>query len=363
MPRAANAIDFWRGFALITIFVNHIPGWVFEHFTHKNVSLSDSAELFVFLAGWSLRHVVGRPEDPTPTSQLVIRLTGRAIVIYAAHVTTVTIAIAMLAGAALYFDNPLMLEWHNASAVFSNPAETHIGLVLLSHQLGYFDILPLYVLLMIVAPFVALLHRAAPALLLPLSFAIYLAALVGPISIPTWPVPGQWFFNPLCWQFVFVLGFSMSRERGPGGFVRKNMTTIRLIAAPLLLALTIVSWNNWLPNPATMPEPKLLFIAGKTFVTPIRLMQFLALVAVFSIAFPFLQRFLPQIVNALAMLGRNSLQVFCVGSLLSLAGQITRYNFDGTLPGDVAILAVGIATLLATAWLAEARSKSERSRA
>ena len=30
MPREANAIDFWRGFALVSIFVNHIPGIYYE---------------------------------------------------------------------------------------------------------------------------------------------------------------------------------------------------------------------------------------------------------------------------------------------------------------------------------------------
>ena len=52
MPREANAVDFWRGFALVSIFVNHIPGIYYERFTHRNLSFSDSAELFVFLAGW-----------------------------------------------------------------------------------------------------------------------------------------------------------------------------------------------------------------------------------------------------------------------------------------------------------------------
>ena len=55
MPRQANAIDFWRGIALITIFINHVPGIYYARFTHANYSLSDSADLFVFLAGWSLR--------------------------------------------------------------------------------------------------------------------------------------------------------------------------------------------------------------------------------------------------------------------------------------------------------------------
>ena len=61
-------------------------------------------------------------------------------------------SIAMLATAAQVLDNPLLLEWHNAAAVFYDPIPTHIGLALITHQLGYFDILPLYVALMVMAP-------------------------------------------------------------------------------------------------------------------------------------------------------------------------------------------------------------------
>ena len=59
MVRQANPVDFWRGFALVTIFINHIPGIYYWRFTHGNISISDSADLFVFLAGWSLRYLVG----------------------------------------------------------------------------------------------------------------------------------------------------------------------------------------------------------------------------------------------------------------------------------------------------------------
>src|SRR6185436_4572868 len=227
MPRPVNAVDFWRGFALVTIFINHIPGVFYERFTHRNFSISDSAELFVFLAGWSLRHIVGKPEDPTPTHQLGLRLGGRALSLYAAHMTIVMVAIAMLATSARLFENPLLLEWNNAAAVFNDPVNTHIGLVLLSHQLGYFDILPLYVVLMLLAPLVALVHRLAPNLLVPASLAVYFSALIFKLSVPTWPTDGQWFFNPLCWQAVFVLGFAMSRERGPGGWVKAHIPQIR----------------------------------------------------------------------------------------------------------------------------------------
>ena len=76
MTRQPNAIDFWRGFALITIFINHIPGLYFEVFTHKNYSISDCADLFVFLAGWALRLAVGPADDPTPTGRVLSSWAG-----------------------------------------------------------------------------------------------------------------------------------------------------------------------------------------------------------------------------------------------------------------------------------------------
>ncbi|HZT50048.1 MAG TPA: OpgC domain-containing protein [Hyphomicrobiaceae bacterium] len=360
MPRPVNAVDFWRGFALVTIFINHIPGIFYEKLTHRNYSLSDSAELFVFLAGWSLRHVVGRPDDPTPTHNLVFRLGGRAITIYAAHMTIVMLAIAMLGAAAIILENPLILEWHNAAAVFNNPVETHIGLVLLSHQLGYFDILPLYVVLMLFAPLVAIIHRQAPNLLVPISLAIYFCALVFKITVPTWPTEGQWFFNPLCWQLVFVLGFSLSREHGPGGWVRAHIRWVRIAAVPLLVAGSVMVWMRWTPDPTQVPEPKLLFIVGKTFVTPIRLIHFLALVAVFSAVYPLIEKAVPRLVEFLSMLGRNSLQVFCTGSVLSLAGQIVRFYFRGGMIVDTVLVVVGICLLGAVAWLSEWRGRARR---
>ena len=360
MPRPINAVDFWRGFALVTIFINHIPGIFYERLTYKNLSLSDSAELFVFLAGWSLRHVVGKPEDPTPTHQLIFRLGGRALTLYAAHMMIVMLAIAMLAASARLFENSLLLEWNNAEAVFNDPVDTHIGLALLSHQLGYFDILPLYVVLMLFAPLIAVVHRQTPHLLVPISLAIYFSALVFNIGVPTWPTEGQWFFNPLCWQVVFVLGFAMSRERGPGGWVRTHISRLRPIALPITVAGALVVWFHWWPDPTRVPEPKLLFIAGKTFVTPIRLIQFLALIAVFSALYPFIARAVPRLVEYLSMWGRNSLQVFCAGSVLSLTGQILRFYYRGGFFVDTALVLTGILLLGATAWLSEWRDRVQR---
>jgi hypothetical protein len=357
MPRQANAIDFWRGFALISIFINHIPGIYYSRFTHANISVSDSADLFVFLAGWSLRYVVGSGDKQTSIWHLMLRLVGRALTLYYVQVMITMVAIAMLAATALRLDNPLLLEWHNAAAVFHDPVPTHIGLAFLTHQLGYFDILPLYVVLMVMAPAIAVVDRYTPNLVLPLSLAVYFATLAIPITVTTWPVEGQWFFNPLAWQAIFVLGFVMAKDTGVGGFVHRHIVPIRWVALPIVIFFVLVAWNNWWPDPTKLPQPRLFFIPGKTFATPVRLIQFLALVAVFSVAFPYIRKVVPPLVEVLSMCGRNALAVFCVGSLLSLAGQITRFVSRGDIFIDTVVVIVGIAIMVLTAWLTEDRTK------
>jgi hypothetical protein len=359
MPREANAIDFWRGFALVSIFINHIPGIWYERLTHRNLSISDSAELFVFLAGWSLGLLVGRSDAPKSMPVLGFRLGGRALQIYAAHILISAIAIALLAATALYTANPLILEWHNASAFFLDPAHVQMGIVLLTHQLGYFDILPLYVVLMLVAPAFAVVDRIARPLLVPLSLALYFASLTVPFTATTWPVEGQWFFNPFTWQAIFVLGFALSRNEGLGAIVRRNIHTIRYVALPLVVASAVLVLFNWFPDPTKLPEPRLLFLNGKSFLTPMRLLQFLALVAVFSAAYPLIAR-LRWVPEFLSILGRNSLHVFCVGSLLSLSGQIIRFLYSGSLAVDTIVVIVGVGLLWLTAWMSEWRERYQR---
>ena len=111
MPRQANAVDFWRGFALVSIFINHVPGIWYERLTHRNVSISDSAELFVFLAGWSLGLLVRARPELVSAGRLVARLGARALTIYAAQILICSLALAILAATAYLLDNPLILEW------------------------------------------------------------------------------------------------------------------------------------------------------------------------------------------------------------------------------------------------------------
>jgi hypothetical protein len=372
MARQANAVDFWRGFALITIFVDHIPGLLYSSYTLANFSISDAADLFVFLAGWSLRLMAEGRGEPRPVRDVMLRLFGRALELYAAQIMITMIAIAILALSATQLDNPLLLQWMNADAVFNDPVPTHIGLALLTHQLGYFDILPLYVVLMLMAPIFAFTDRVAKPALLPLSIVLYLFVLAFRITLPTWPVAGTWFFNPLAWQVIFVLGFTLADAKaGPGAFARRHIVALRWIGLPIVILGVLIVQFDWWPDPTTVPNPKLFFLADKTFNTPERVIQFLSVVAVFSAAWPYITRAAAQplagrlvapIVALFTMLGRNSLYVFCVGSLLSLMAQVVRHYYQGSVWSDTLVVSVGIVVMAFTAWLAELRSRSRPAR-
>jgi hypothetical protein len=355
--REPNEIDFWRGFALATIFVNHIPGVYFERFTHRNASLSDAAELFVLLAGWALRKLVESMPRDVSVSWLGWRLASRALDVYVAQLVITQIAIAVLAASALLLDAPFLLDWHNASAVFHDPVRTNIGIVLLTHQLGYFNILPLYVILMLGAPLIALVHRSAPSALLPTSLALYAGALVLGVNLPTWPVEGTWFFDPLAWQVIFVVGFVAAGTSGLGGSVRRRRGALRWLALPVVVLGAAAALTRYSPDPIGMPEPTLVFVFSKTFLSPARLLHALALALLFGGTFATMRRFVPRLTDYLSLLGRNSLQVFCAGSLLSLIGQIVRSAFWGTFAIDAVIVTVGFFSLGAVAWASEWRER------
>ena len=354
--RAPNAIDFWRGFALMTIFVNHVPGIVFEQFSFREYSLSDSAELFVFLAGVSLRFVVNSMADE-PLSAVVYRLSGRALTIYFAQLLITFFAIAIIAAAATYLNQPYILQWHNASAVFDDPVEAHIGLVLLRYQLGYFNILPLYVVLMSAGPTIGVIDRLAPRLLLPLSAALYVYSLATAFNLHTWPVEGNWFFSPFCWQFIFILGFLLFGPKGYSSFSpRAKKILFWLSGLQILIGATIALCRLHAGSGQSARSQAVLRVRQDLQFAGAR--HSCAGPGLFLLRGIFADRALdPPLASYFSMLGRNSLHVFCAGSLLSLCGQIARYIFNGRWEIDVLVLLVGLTGLGVVAWMSEWRRR------
>jgi len=62
-------VEFFRGLALITIFVDHVPHNRWAAITQQNFGFSDAAELFVALAGFSAVLAYGRYFDKTVSAE------------------------------------------------------------------------------------------------------------------------------------------------------------------------------------------------------------------------------------------------------------------------------------------------------
>src|SRR5215208_5242822 len=359
--REPNAVDFWRGFALLTIFINHVPGNAFERFTYSRYSTSDAAELFVFLAGWAIALAVRGRQGLEPPGRVVLRLASRTIEVYRAQIVITAIALAMLAGTALWLQNPLVLEWHNAGPVFADPVPTTIGWVLLMHQLGYFNILPLYVALLALSPVFVLLARVSRWIALGLSLSLYVVCLTFSINLPTWPSDGAWFFNPLAWQLLLVLGFlsaELARDSEAfRGWMRRMMP---LGVVGVAIGIVVAVWDLK-PDPLAVPEPRLLFALDKSNLSPGRLLHFLTVVLAFQSVFPVVARLVPWLAQSCSGLGRNSLAVFSMSSIASLGAQLARFAIPHSFILDFALISAGFLLLMFTAWFVEWRSRPLRS--
>src|SRR5262249_44505700 len=107
--RRVDAIDFWRGFALLTIFIDHMPDNIFQHITLRNFGLSDAAELFVFLSGASVALAYGTRFFRGETWAAVRAVFRRAFTLYWVQVLTSLLIIGLLAAAAGWWDNDDLL--------------------------------------------------------------------------------------------------------------------------------------------------------------------------------------------------------------------------------------------------------------
>ncbi|MET3559339.1 hypothetical protein ABID39_000009 [Bartonella japonica] len=347
-------IDVFRSLALLTIFINHIPGTLYENITHRNFGFSDSAEVFVLLSGVSLGLSFHARLHQESFIFIVRKFWKRAFQLYGAYLFTTFATLSLFLGAFSLWNAEELLSMNNVGLFFTQPFVAFFSTLTFGHQLGYNNILPLYIFLMLFAPFALYLWCKQKNLLLLSSFMLYLICGFYEIAPSSYPLQGKWFLNPLSWQFLFVIGLISTLSLKQGKTIAFKPFWIVFSGAYLLLSLLwvrldwwgVLQWLGW-------SSP--LFNFNKTFLSVPRLLHIIAL-SVFILCLPSLHKlFHVSKQNPLAILGKHTLPVFITGTLFAMFGQIVKTVMVETFFFDSILIISGIATQFGVAYYYEKR--------
>ena len=199
-------VDFFRGLALIFIFVDHIQENVLQYVTMQNFGFADAADVFVALAGYASFLAYTKVFDREGWPAGLFKVGRRISTLYIAHILLLIVCVAALALAALLADNVVYQDVVNLEPFFDEPGRALRKALVLSHQPDMLDILPLYVVLLLWFPLLLLLMRIHLVLALSASVALWIGANIFNWNLPSYPDNAGWYFNPFAWQLLFTLG-------------------------------------------------------------------------------------------------------------------------------------------------------------
>ena len=343
-------VDLLRGIALLTIFVDHIPGNLLGDLTFRNFGFSDAAELFVVLAGFSSMMAYGGCFERDGAMPGLRRIGARCLRIYLVQIGLLVATLAII----WLWDRRFGLDGAEIQPILDRGMRsgmTH-GLILEALP-AYLDILPLYVVLIGIFPLVYLLMRWNPIVALALSGGLWLATNLDPaLNLPNTVYHRLWFLDPFAWQFLFTIGTGMAMLMRRRDGRLPLVPGLRLIAwAYLLFALAATApwrvWGLWDMQLIAVP------MAEKTVLAPLRLLDILALVYL-ALTSEWLRAVAvrPAMAPIIAC-GKHSLEVFAVGTLLSLVGRLLFDTFGTPLLLQAVVNGVGFLVLFRLGWLLE----------
>src|SRR5689334_1270335 len=347
-------LDLFRGLALWLIFIDHLPPSLLTWFTIRNYGFSDATEIFIFISGYTAAFVYGRAMMESGFVVATARVLRRAWQIYVAHVFLFTIFLAEISYVANSFENPLYTEEMGIMDFLKQPDVTIFQALILRFKPVNMDVLPLYIVLMLLLPLILVSMRWRPDVTLMLSALLYAATLHWDLYFSAYP-NGYWSFNPLAWQLLFVFGAwcALGGARRMSAIISSKVTLWICVVYLLAAFYVTLTWN--VPAMYHMLPKRLeqwMYPIDKTDLDVLRFAHFLALAAITV-------RFLPRDwsglksrwLKPLILCGQHSLEIFCLGVFLAFAGHFILAEVGGGAGMHALISLCGILIMWAVAWL------------
>lgn len=354
-------LDLFRGVGLWMIFLDHIPNIAIPFLTLRNYGFSDAAEMFVFISGY----LVGFIHAPIVAGghflATVKRLWKRAAQLYVAHLLLFLLFTAQVARTARRFDDPMYENEFNVFSFLRDPDILIEHAITLRYRPVNLDILPLYIVLVLASPLIVWCLVRRPNLTMAASFALYVAARWFDWNLPSYPNDKFWYFNPFCWQLLFVFGAWC----GTGQFAKVSHIVwsrvgLALATAWLLFAFLIVMTWQWSSLEILVPGwiKQALYPIDKSNLDMLRLTHFLTLASLTSF---FIRKNWEglhfKILQPLILCGRHSLAIFCYSILLSFSAHWILTQHGNGIWQQLAVSTAGILILVGAAWLLDHASR------
>ncbi|WP_437880471.1 OpgC family protein [Pseudomonas sp. LRF_L74] len=358
-------IDFFRGLALVFIFWDHVPDNPLGYLTLRNFGLSDAAELFVFLAGYAAVLAYGKLLRRDGYLAACVRILKRVWTLYVAHIFLLVVLMGLIFVINEYVDQRDFIAGMNLHYFIDNPQQAVVDELLLRFKPNLMDPLPLYVVLLLGLPVALPLLLRWPGLTIAASTLLYLFA---PQLNFAAQEGGLWYFNPVAWQLLFLLGgaAALHSQRRPADAPRTRVSSplFILCATYLLLgAVLALSWKWQVLNDAIM-TPRLeawLYPISKTDLAPMRLLHFLALAYCVAMLLPRGDWLMRWPAREMCRMGQHSLEVFCLGVLLAPLADAGNGLAGDHWAARIATALAGLALMMMLAgWLDLSRRLSER---
>ncbi|WP_424629695.1 OpgC domain-containing protein [Bradyrhizobium sp. SYSU BS000235] len=346
-------LDLFRGVANWQVFINHIPNNIFNWLTTLYYGFSDAADLFVFISGFTASFVYARIMIDRGTVVGGARILRRTWQIFVAQVFLFCVYASGIGYLALEYHDPNLDNIYNIHLFFENPVHMLLGVLTLRYKPLNMDVLPLYVVLMLVFPVVLWAMIRKPNLVAIASILLYLAARHFDWNAPSYP-SGTWYFNPFCWQLLFVLGawFALGGAAVSMPIIRSR--SLLIFGTAYLIFALIMTLAGWVPSlRAALPD--WLYDAfnpnDKTNLAPYRVLHLAIIVLLVT-------RFLPRdwsglhwrIFRPAILCGQQSLQTFCVGIFLSFVGYFVLIQVSDAIWMQILVNIVGLTILTLMAW-------------
>jgi hypothetical protein len=362
-------LDFFRGLGMFIILIAHITDNPWTLYIPARFGFSDATEMFVFCSGMASAIAFGSVFSRAGFWLGTFRVVHRIWQVYWVHIGAFLFTVA----AVLIINKTGLVGRDEVSALNLHPflrphGNNIIGLFTLTYVPNYFDILPMYLVILALLPVVYGLSRIHVHLALAFSVALWAVATFTSLNLPAeyWFANNstrQWFFNPFAWQLIFFTGFAFM-----SGWLPKPPVNKALIFSAMAIVLVTVpfAWHviiaevQWIK--AWRGAWRILI--DKTDFGILRYVHFLALAYLVWVAAgpsghnltstPIMR----TLTNVFTRVGRQSLAVFASSIVLARVLGALLFALGSSAGTAFLVNVLGFVAIYTVAWLTDI-AKSE----